>query len=260
MQILNFGLVQILTWLLVFARSAGIFTTAPIFGNAHVSMFTRVGMAACLAFIFAPMVAAANMPVPSDTLSLAAAVVKEAVVGLMIGFVGMLLFMVVQAAAEMIDMQIGFGFANIVDPMMNQHTSVIGQFQYMAATLIFLGMNGHHLLLQGLADSFSVLPLGHVSLSAAATHSMLNTFARLFLAAMKIGGPVVGVILLTDVALGILARTVPQLNVLVVGFPAKIIVGLLTVIVAMPAAFIVVQDLFAGLGTDINLLVRTLAH
>ena len=99
-----------------------------------------------------------------------------------------------------------------------------------------------------------------MTLGPAAAGSIFTTFARLFLAALKIGGPIVGVILLTDVALGILARTMPQLNVLVVGFPVKMFVGLVTMIIATPVMFVVMRGLFGGLAGDVHVLVSALAR
>jgi len=260
MSISEFGLERILVWLLVFSRTAGIFTVAPVLGNAHVPVVTRVGLAACLALIFTPLVASGNPAVPTDILGLTFAIVKETAVGLAIGFIGTMLFMAIQSAAEMIDLQMGLGFSSLVDPTSHQNISVIGQFYFLTATLLFLSVNGHHMLIQGLGDSFTTLPIGHLHFSPHATGSLMHIFTRLFVAAIKIAGPIVGVILLTDTALGILARTVPQLNVLVVGFPAKIFVGLVTVIVAMPAVFMVMHNLFGGFSNDIHVLTMALAR
>lgn len=259
MSVLNFGIDQIIIWLLVFCRTTGIFSVAPVLGNIHVPVHTRVGLAACLALIFTPLVAAGSATPPTDLIGLTFAIVRESAVGLAIGFVGMLLFMVIQCAAEFMDLQMGLGFASLVDPN-NQHSSLIGQFYFIIATLLFLCVNGHHMLLQGLADSFNVIPLGHMTFNPGATGSIMAIFERMFVAAIKIGGPIVGVILLTDVALGILARTVPQLNVLVVGFPAKIFVGLATIIVAMPAVIIVIQGLFGNLYGDIHIISQALVR
>ena len=260
----DFGIGHFVTWLLVLARTAGVFVSAPVLGNTHVPVPTRIALAACLAFIFTPLVAADRSGVffatSPDLPSLAASVVKEAVVGVMIGFVGMLLFMVVQSAADMINLQMGLGFGSLVDPTMNQPTSVVGQFHHLVATLLFLATNAHHLLLRGLADSFNALPLGELALGPEAGQAVVGAFSRLFVAGIKIGGPIVGVILLTDVALGILSRTMPQLNVLVVGFPAKILVGLVTVVVALPAVSVAMQSLFGGLPGDIRVLMSALAR
>jgi len=259
MSVLNSGIDQIIIWLLVFCRTTGIFSVAPVFGNTHVPMHTRIGLAACLAFIFTPLVSAGHAAPLTDLIGLTFAIVRESAVGLAIGFVGMLMFMVVQSAAELIDLQMGLGFASLVDPN-NQRSSVVGQFYYIVATLIFLSVNAHHMLLEGLADSFTTIPLGHMTFNPASTGTIVNVFNHMFVAAIKIAGPIVGVILLTDVALGILARTVPQLNVLVVGFPAKIFVGLATIIVAMPAVIVVMHGLFSNLYGDIHVLSRALVR
>lgn len=257
MTLLGFGITQIATFLLVLARVGGIFTSAPVFGNVNVAPMVRVGIAASLAFVFLPLA-----HFDAADLSFAAfvvAIVKEAAVGLMMGFLAHLMFAAIQMAGSFIDLGVGFGFASVVDPMIKEQNAVLGQLHNMAATLLFLALNGHHLMLRGLADSFAVLPLGQVSVGMAASGGIIQVFAMVFLAALKIGTPVVGAIFLTDVSLGILARTVPQLNVFVVGFPAKLAVGFMAVFAVMPVAFGVMGGLFSGLHRDLMALLKCLA-
>jgi len=256
MDILDFGIMKIATFLLVLARVGGIFTTAPIFSNVHVAPHVRVAIALCLAFVFLPMARceAASL----DWLAFALMIAKEAMVGLVMGFLAALIFAAIQMAGAFIDLQLGFGFAQVVDPMNREHNAVLGQFQNLVATLLFLGVNGHHLMLRGLAESFNMLPLGEMAMSPGLAGGMTNMFASIFLAALKIGAPVVGVVFLTDVALGILARTVPQLNVFVVGLPAKLTVGLFATIVVLPVAFMVMGRLFLSLEHDLLILVKQL--
>jgi len=256
MDILGFGISQIVTFILVLARVGGIFSVAPIFGNVNVAPMVRVGIAAALAFVFVPMAHfdASHL----DFLSFTLVIVKETIVGLVLGFLAALMFAAIQMAGAFIDMQVGFGFASVVDPMSKQQNAVIGQLYSLVATLIFLAINGHHLMLRGLADSFSVLPLGTMSISTSVTAGMMQVFATIFLAALKIGAPVVGAVFLTDVSLGILARTVPQLNVFVIGFPAKLTVGLLAVIFVLPVAVAVMSGLFSGLEHDLVRLLKYL--
>ena len=257
MDILSFGTAQIATFLLVLARVGGIFTTAPVFGNVHVAVRVRVAIALSLAFVFLPL--ARYNASQLEFLPFALAVVKECMVGLAMGFLAGLMFGAIQMAGAYVDLVVGFGFANVVDPMIREHNAVIGQVQNLAATLLFLAINGHHLVIRGLADSFSILPLGAMSFSPSAAGGIMGIFAAIFLAGLKIAAPVVGAIFLTDVSLGILARTVPQLNVFVVGFPAKLAVALFTVIAVMPLAFGVMTQLFTGLHRDILMLVKHLA-
>lgn len=254
MDLIGFGLSQMVTFLLVLVRVGGIFTIAPVFGNANVSPIVRVGMAGILAFVFLPMAHydASHL----EILSLLLIVAKEALVGVVMGFFASMMFTAIQMAGAFIDLQIGLGFANVVDPMMKEHNAVIGQLYNLVATLLFLALNGHHLMIRGLADSFSVLPLGHVILSPQTTAGLLQVIAIVFIAALKIAAPVVGAIFLTDVSLGILARTVPQLNVFVVGLPAKLAVGLLAVIAVLPMTSAVMSHLFGGLEHDLVRLLK----
>ncbi len=256
MDILGFGLTQVTTFLLVLARVGGIFTSAPVFGNVHVAPMVRVAIALSLAFVFFPM---AQCPTPyTDFLPFIFAILKEALVGLVMGFLAAMMFAAIQMAGAYVDLVVGFGFANVVDPMIREHNAVLGQLQNLVATLLFLAISGHHLMIRGLADSFAILPLGQMGFSPQSAGGMLQVFAAMFVAALKIAAPIVGAVFLTDVGLGILARTVPQLNVFVVGFPAKLTVALVTVIVVMPAAMGVMAALFLGLPKDLVALLRYL--
>ncbi|MCX8052933.1 MAG: flagellar biosynthetic protein FliR, partial [Armatimonadetes bacterium] len=247
---------QITAFVLVLARVGGIFTSAPVFGNVHVAPRVRIAVALALTFVFLPL---AKYPEPRlDFLPFAFAVLKEALIGIAMGFVVSLVFAAIQMAGSYIDLLVGFGFADIVDPMVREHNAVVSQLQNLAATLLFLAVNGHHLVIRGLADSFSVIPLGVAEFSPNAAGGMMRVFVVIFAAALKIAAPVVGAIFLTDVSLGILARTVPQLNVFVVGFPAKLAVALFAVIAVMPLAFGVMADLFTGLHRDLLALLRHL--
>jgi len=256
MDILGFSITQITTFLLVLARVGGIFTSAPVFGNIHVAPMVRVAVALSLAFVFFPIVQP-HAPY-SDLFPFVFAVFREALVGLVMGFLVAMMFAAIQMAGAYVDLVVGFGFANIVDPMIREHNAVIGQFHNLVATLLFLAINGHHMMIRGLADSFRVLPLGEMVLTPESASSIANVFAVIFVAALKIAAPMVGAIFLTDVGLGILARTVPQLNVFVVGFPAKLAVALFTLIIVMPAALGVMTGLFTGLHHDIFALLRLL--
>lgn len=257
MDLYGFTISRIVTFLLVLARVGGIFTVAPIFGNANVAPMVRVAIAACLAFVFLPMANynAANL----DILAFVLVVGKEVLIGLIMGFLASLMFSAIQMAGSFIDLQIGFGFASIVDPMTKQQNAVIGQLYNLAATLLFLAINGHHMMLRGLADSFTVMPLGAMNMTAQASADMIGLFSVIFISALKISAPIVGAIFLTDVSLGILSRTVPQLNVFIVGLPAKLAVGLMVIIIVLPVAFGVMTGLFSGLHSDLMTILKYLS-
>ncbi|MDH7603111.1 MAG: flagellar biosynthetic protein FliR [Armatimonadota bacterium] len=251
------GLFQVLKFLLVLARVGGIFTSAPVFGDVHVPPRVRVGLAVALTFVFFPLVKCETYP--QEVLPFFSLLVREAGIGLVIGFVVAMVFSAIRVAGAYVDLILGFGFANLVDPSFKENSAVVGQLQNLVATLLFLVTNGHHSVIKGLADSFAVIPVGEKVLLGSTVPAVTAVFAAMFGSALRIALPVVGAIFLTDVSLGILARTVPQLNVFVVGFPAKLAVALFVLAVSLPFFSGVMSHLIGGLERDIALVLKNLA-
>ncbi len=252
-----FGLFQVLKFLLVLARIGGIFTSAPVFGDVHVPPRVRIVLAVALTLVFFPIVKCDAYPL--DIFPFVCVLVKEACIGLIIGFIVALVFSAVRIAGAYVDLVLGFGFANLVDPTFKENSAVVGQLQNLVATLLFLSINGHHVVIKGLSDSFTILPLGNSGVLEPAVQGLTAAFAVMFGSALRIALPVVGAIFLTDVSLGILARTVPQLNVFVVGFPAKLAVAFFVLAVSLPFTSGVMAHMFSGLQRDIALVLKSIA-
>ena len=233
--------------MLMFARVAGLFASAPILSDQRVPLMLKAGCSFLIALVLLPVTATAF--VPTGMLAFALAAAKELAVGAALGFIAGMVLMAVQMAGELADFQAGFGFAALVDPTFNYPSSIIGRFQYTLAWLVFLSLNGHHYLLTGVADSFRALPLAVFSVNPALGEGVFMLAARLFVITMKIAAPVIGAVFLADIAIGMVARTVPQMNVLVLGFPVKMFLALVTVAVSVPVMLPVVQGL-AGLVRD----------
>jgi flagellar biosynthetic protein FliR len=242
MPILNLPIEEIQNLLLIFTRVTGIFLTAPVLNSARVPLHMKIGLSVTVAMILGPIVKM-TAAIPIQTLPFAALVLKEAVVGLSIGFVANLVFTAVQMAGELADMQSGFAFAGMVDPNTGQRTSIIGQFQIMMAWLIFLGVDGHHVLLSGLTDSFRVMPPGSISVNAEVVSGIMGLTSRIFVIALQIGAPIMGAVLLGDLAIGLLSRTVPQMNIFVIGFPVKMLLGLVVLLLALPVSLVLERNL-----------------
>jgi flagellar biosynthetic protein FliR len=224
---------QIQALLLIFSRVAGIFTAAPVLGSERVPIPIRAGLAFLIAGVLVPVTPLAA-GIADGLLPFAGLAVKEMAVGMVIGFVSNLVFLVIQMAGEFADLQAGFGFAGMLDPVYGGKTSIIGQFQNLLALLIFVGLNGHHLLIAGVVDSFNALPLGAVTIAPTIASGFVEVASRLLLMVIKIGAPVIFAVLLADIAMGMVARTVPQMNLLVLGFPVKMSLALVTVFLALP--------------------------
>ncbi len=256
MDLLGFGMTKMVTFLLVLCRVGGIFTLAPIFGNQNVSKMVRITIAVALTLIFVPMIS--YEPKDLNMVTFFVLIVKETLVGVLMGFLATMMFTAIVMAGAYIDLAIGLSFAQQVDPLTKAPTAVMGMVLNLVATLVFLGVNGHHVMIRGLAESFDIIPIGKAVFTPEAANGLLVIFGALIMAALKIAAPLIGVIFIVDIALGILARTVPQMNIFSIGFAMKLIVGLGVMIIILPATSTVMVALFSGLHRDLMMLLRHL--
>jgi len=238
---------EFLLFFLVLVRMTGLFILAPLFGHASIPAQAKAGLAFACTLIVYPMASQAPFEVPADVYGLTSFIARELVVGAVIGFVALLVFAAAQYAGEMIDTQIGFSLANIVDPLFGQQVSLLGQLHYLLAMMIYLAVDGHHYLVGALMRSYSVIPMGQAGLSPELFSLVLSRFSDLFVMALRMALPPVACLLITEMALGVLAKSVPQMNVLMVGFSAKIAVGLAVVGLAIPGFVAYSASVVAGL-------------
>jgi flagellar biosynthetic protein FliR len=174
-------------------------------------------------------------------------VLKEAMVGLSIGLIAFIVMSAIQIAGGFIDFQMGFAIVNVIDPQTGAQGPIMGQYFYVIALLLLLTFNGHHLLLDGIYYSYKIIPITGANFPFGSEHLaeyFIRTFNSMFIIAFQMAAPVVGTLFLVDLALGIVARTVPQLNIFVVGLPLKIIVSLVIIAISMSAFSLVLNSLF----------------
>ena len=198
---------------------------APFWGSRAILGQLKVGLALFITLIVFPVVSVSGV-IPTHLFAFALLVVKEIAIGMILGFAASLFFTGIQVAGQLISQQMGHGLANVIDPMSESQATVIGQFQFFFALLIFLLIDGHHWLLGGLISSFNYIPLGGFSLNGYLAKEMINMAAILFKIAIQISAPVLVALFLTSVSFGFIARTVPQIHILVVGFPIQMLEGI----------------------------------
>ena len=247
-------------FLLVLARFGGLIVAAPLFGHLLVPMRVRAAMAVLFATALSPLVPQAAT-LPTSLWQLGGAVACEAALGTLMGIVAQLVFAGVQLGGQLAGMQMGFGMANLIDPAAHAHVTVIAEWQQLLALLVFLLLDVHHVLLRAVLESFQVAPPGGLPfLGGVALRDAVGLAGEVFVIGVRLAAPVLLVILLTNGAMGVLARTVPQLNVFVVGFPVNVGVGLLVLGAALPFAVGFLTQQFGQLAPMLDGLVRGLAH
>jgi flagellar biosynthetic protein FliR len=165
-----------------------------------------------------------------------------------------LVFMGVQVAGQIVDMQMGFGVANVIHPALETQVPLIGFFQFLLATLFFLTLNGHLRIIEFLAYSFDKVPAGSLSYDASVPAILIRSFGDLFSLAIKIAAPALATLLLTMVTLGIIGRLVPQINLLIVGFPFTIAIGLIMVAASIEIFFMLMRGTFGEMWQKVALV------
>ncbi|RYL95329.1 flagellar type III secretion system protein FliR [Sporolactobacillus sp. THM7-4] len=222
-------------FLLVLVRIASFVVTMPVFSYRTIPGPIKVGFAVTLSILI-EITLFKSQTVPLDGTFVLLAL-KEALVGLSMGFVAGMLTYSVQLAGSFIDLQMGFAIASTISPENGITTPLTGQLLYMLQMLFFLGVDAHYMLLNGLLYSFRLIPVNEmgVQLTGGSTAELVaRVSAQMFIIALQLAMPIVGCLFLVDIAVGLVARTVPQVNVFVVGLPMKVIAGFLVLLLVFP--------------------------
>jgi flagellar biosynthesis protein FliR len=183
---------------------------------------------------------------------------SELIIGLIIGFIVTAIFSAIQMAGRIIDLNNGFGFSQIVDPVSNINATLTSNFFGIIAVTIFFIMGGHSTLIEAIVKSYEMLPLGKVEFKPEVIEILVRSFGDILVVGFKIAAPVASSLVLTEIALAILARVIPQIPVFIVGFPLKIMVGLLVIALTMINTVPYLQSLFNGSFVDIKYMLKFL--
>ncbi|MFG3612157.1 flagellar type III secretion system protein FliR [Rummeliibacillus sp. G93] len=230
--------------LLILVRISSFFMIVPFYSYRTIPAKVKIAIALVLSWMMYYTMDIKPFEINGDYVLL---ILKEAVVGLSIGLMAYIIMTAIQIAGGFIDFQMGFAIANVIDPQTGAQTPLMGQFFNTLALLVLIGTNGHHLILDGIYYSYQYIPMDSVWPDFGGNNTpvfIMKTFASAFGIAFQMSIPIVATLFLVDIALGITARTVPQLNIFVVGFPIKIGVSFIVLIVTMSVMVMVMQRLF----------------
>lgn len=243
---------QLQGWLVAFlwpfARITAFMAVSPLWGHSSVPNRVKVGLAALITITIAPILP----PMPDIAVMSWAGfgiMIEQIIIGLAIGLVMHIVFAVVQASGEFIGLQMGLGFASFFDAASGTNIMILSRILYMVTLLMFLAVNGHLMVLETLVMSFQTLPIGLETLNANAFELLARYGGTIFSSGMLLALPLVGSLLIINLALGILNRSAPQLTVFNIGFPTSLTVGLTLMMVLMTDLGRFLERLFSqGLG------------
>lgn len=234
-------------FLLVFCRMTAFLVVVPLFSFRNVPNMFKIGLAFFVSLLVYAGIGGLQVPVPQ--VHYVYLILQETLVGLLLGFLAYLFFTAVQVAGGFIDHMIGLGMANIVDPMTGVQSPIVGNFKFFIGMLVFLGLNGHHYLLLALMQSYDWVPLSGGIFAKVADGGvsafLIDSLARMFYMAFQMAAPIVVSMFLVDVAIGVLARTVPTFNMFVIGLPLKIVIGFSLLFLSVAGFTVLFRNLFA---------------
>ena len=212
-----------------------------------------------ITLVIFPMVAAKGYHLPGDMGGYFLLVIQEVMIGLFIGFLVSVIFAAFQLSGQYLAVQVGFGVNEVLDPIGQVSVPLEGQFKNLIGILVLLAMNGHHLLIQGVYRSYEMAPIMsvHKAFLGGLLKYLLHTFSGMFVVALKIALPVVAIVFLVEISLGVLARVAPQMNIMMLGFPFKVAISFVVMIVVTP---LIVRIMWVSLERVFALIFKMLAH
>lgn len=245
---INFTSAQLSVWIASFiwplTRILGLLATAPPFGSPSVPMLVKILLGVMISLVIAP-----DVPVPPalDPISMTGLMIlaQQFLIGSVMGFAIRLAFTATEMAGDLTSHTMGLGFAVFFDPQSQGRTSVLSQLFSLLGTLVFLSINGHLILIAVMADSFHTLPITAAPVTTEGFHYVVLAGTRIFSIGLQLALPMLVALLITNIALGILTRAAPQLNLFGIGFPITIVVGFLFISLNLPYMLTPMQHLLS---------------
>lgn len=243
---------------LVLGRIGGLFSAIPLFGGKSVPARIKIAISFAMALVFFPIIRPGLPVLPADALSLGLLVVRETLIGLSLGLLSQVIFSAVEFCGQVIGLQMGFSAAAQFDPTMGTQVSVLSMMQNLLAVLLFMVLGMHHIFIKAIIESYGLVPVGAWHVSGGLLQFIIAITTGIFILAVKLAAPVMASILASTVALGVMARSFPQMNVFMVSLPLSIGLGFIILGVTLPVFFRILGSAFHGMDQQITALFKLL--
>jgi flagellar biosynthesis protein FliR len=225
MSPLTLSSTEIIRFSIVLLRISGIMIFAPFFSSQSIAVQVRVVFALVAAMVLSTSLPASAIPPGLSLANIAGLFLNEALFGVILGFAASFVFAGLQFAGQIISFQLGFSLINLIDPQTEVEAPVFSFLQNYVGLLFFLLLNGHHWFLQAVSESFRYLPVGGVHLQAPLMEHIIRLSSQILVIGLRIAGPIIAITVVTDVVMGVIGRAAPQINIMIVGMPLKLLVG-----------------------------------
>lgn len=259
-NILNFNPELYFAFFLVVLRVSGIFVTAPVLSSGNVPGVLRIYFSIICSLIILSLIRVPDIPLNATVADYFLLGFKELMIGLLLGVIPRIIFAAIDFAGTIIGFQMGLSIANVVDPQTDLQVSIIASFETILATLLFIVLDGHHIFFEALVVSYQKVPIQGFLFSPGKIEFLLRIMGDLVIIGVKLGAPIIISMLLANVIMGFMARSIPQMNVFIVGFPFTIGLGLLLIAIGIPHMADAMTKLFAAFGRQTLQLLDMMAR
>ena len=232
---------------LITIRVFCLFLVVPALFPSGTPATVKVGFTIILAYILLPGIDYSTISSINSTLPFVMNCINEAVAGLTLGFIINLCFASFRFAGNLMDLQVGFAMMTMFDPNTNSNSTLLEHIMYWFSIMIFFLIDGHHMVINALMESFKIIKVGNLFLNPDSINLVIKAFIQYFAIGLRIAIPIILIILISDLTMGLIARTVPQLNIMVLGLPIKILIGLLTFSLSLPIFMKFIESAYYGL-------------
>lgn len=243
------------TFLLIFSRVVSVLWLLPVFSSRAISVPFKAGVSLLIAYLLFDSIGV-HRSFSNDPYLLFLVIMKEVFIGLAIGFSVKMLFMAVNVAGEIIAIQSGFSFARFMDPLSMTQATVIEQLKNLLAMMLFLAMDAHHILVRAVVASFRDVPIGSVTIQESFCQFLITISGRVFVTGFKIGAPIIVTLMFVEIALGMLSRMIPQINIFIEGVPLKILITVIMFSFSLGVIVPVIVNMFKGMDGEMLRIFR----
>ena len=244
----NWSLLQFQSFVLILMRVSPILFMMPILSSRDIPNLLKIGLTLTVGLILLPVVKIDPQFLPREPFQFGSLMIAELMIGFILSLSVQIIFAGIQLGGELVSFEMGFSMASVVDPQSGVSTPVISQFIYFMAILIFLAMDAHHWFFRAVYQSFLLLAPGEIHLRAELYSHLLNLMGNLFVIGVKLAAPVLAVMMFIKIAMGILAKAAPQINILMASFPLTIGIGLVLLALSIDLLLAYFEGLFQATG------------
>jgi len=256
MDLLPVSYQEFKAFFLILIRVSVILFMFPFFNARIIPVLSKVGLTLTITIILFPVIGNKMVTFPDTLWGMVQLVIAEFIIGMILGLLVQMFFEAVMIMGQLVGFQTGFAIVNILDPQSGSQVSILANMAYLAAITLFLILNGHHILLSAMRESFEIINPGSLGLNQQIFQKIMQVSGDMFVIAIRIGAPAIAALLFVSVAFGLITKLLPQMNIMIVAFPIKIVIGLFFFGISLNVLLRFMERYLEGLG---SLLINTMS-